>query len=79
VIASILVIIMSHPSNTYIDVAKEPHIRCRPRSPEAKGQLWETICKTVSSMLWDRCPVCLQRWCIVPKRLDGSRCHLVWR
>jgi len=25
------------------------------------------------------CPVCLQRWCIVVKRLDGSRCYLVRR
>jgi len=25
------------------------------------------------------CPVCLKRWCIADKRLDGSRCHLVWR
>ena len=24
-------------------------------------------------------PVCQWRWCIVAKRLDGSRCHLVWR
>jgi len=37
------------------------------------------------SMLWDRCLVylvclsCLWRWCIVAKRLDGSRCHLLWR
>jgi len=39
-------------------------------------------------MLSDRClscPVCrsrlscLWRWCIVAKRLHGSRCHLVWR
>jgi len=25
------------------------------------------------------CLVCLQRWCIAAKRLDGSRCHLVRR
>jgi len=27
--------------------------------------------KTVRHVLWGRCPVCLWRWCIVAKRLDG--------
>ena len=40
--------------------------------------VWATVCKTVRPMLSDHCPVlscpvCLQRWCIVAKRLDGSR------
>ena len=40
---------------------------------------WVTVCKTVRPMLSDSClscPVCLSclwRWCIVAKRLDGSR------
>ena len=38
-------------------------------SPYATGPLsWLSVC-----------PVCLWRWCIVAKRLDGSRCHLVRR
>jgi len=44
------------------------------------SKFWATVCKTVRNMLSDRCPVCpvcLQRWCTVAKRLDGSRCHLV--
>jgi len=43
---------------------------------------WATICKMVCPMLWDRCAVCsvyLQCWCIVAKRLGGSRYHLVRR
>jgi len=40
---------------------------------------WATVCKTVRPMLSDRCLSCLWRWCIVAKRLHGSRCHLVWR
>jgi len=38
--------------------------------------LGEPLQVTVRPMLRDRCPVCLssvQRWCIVAKRLDGSR------
>jgi len=31
-----------------------------------------TVCVSV-------CPICLWRWSIVVKRLDGSRCHLVQR
>jgi len=40
-----------------------------------------TVCKMVRPMLSDRCMscLCLWRWCIVAKRLDGSRCHLVWK
>jgi len=30
-------------------------------------------------MLSDRFPVCLQRWCIVTKQVDGSRWNLAWR
>jgi len=42
---------------------------------------WATFCRTVRSMLSDcspvlSSPVCLQRWCIVAKQLDGSRCHI---
>jgi len=45
---------------------------------------WATVCKTVRRMLSDRClscPVlaCLWRWCIVAKRLDGSRWNLACR
>ena len=42
--------------------------------------LWTHITiVTVRPMLWDRCPVCpvcLYRWCIEAKRLDGPKCHL---
>jgi len=50
---------------------------------------WATVCKTVRPMLSDRCPVCLSVclsclsclscllcWCIVAKRVDGSRWKL---
>ena len=40
-------------------------------------RFWATVSKTVHPMLSDRCLSCLWRWCIVAKRLDGSRCHLV--
>jgi len=40
---------------------------------------WATVCITVRPLLSDRCLSCLRRWCIVAKRLDGSRCHLVRR
>jgi len=53
---------------------------------------WATVCKTVGSVLSDRrhiCPPvclsypvflsCLWRWCIVAKRLDGSRWNLTRR
>jgi len=44
---------------------------------------WATVCKTVCPILSDHCPsvcpVCLWCLCIVAKRLDGSRCHLVQR
>ena len=38
---------------------------------------WATVCKTVRPILSDRClsvclSVCLWRWCIVAKRLDGQ-------
>jgi len=36
---------------------------------------WATVCKTVRPMLSDRCLSCLWRWCVVAKRLNGSRCH----
>jgi len=48
-------------------------------------RFWVTVCKTVRRMLSDRCLSvlsvlsCLWRWCIVAKRLDESRCHLVWK
>ena len=55
------------------------------------NRFWATVCR-VRPMLSDRslsclsvclsCPilsVCLQRWCIVAKRLDGSRWNLVCR
>jgi len=47
--------------------------------------LGEPLQVTVRPMLRDRCPVCrvciscLQRWYIVAKRLDTTRCHLVRR
>jgi len=47
---------------------------------------WTTVSKTVRPMLSDCCPVCvsclpasLWRWCIVAKRLDGSRWNLARR
>jgi len=47
---------------------------------------WATVWKTVRPMLSaDRCLSvlsclsCLWRCCIVAKRLDGSKCHLVGR
>jgi len=41
---------------------------------------WATVYKTVRPMLSDRClSVCLWRWCIVAKRLDGSRWNLARR
>jgi len=40
---------------------------------------WATVCKMVYPMLSDHCPVCRWRWCIVAKRLDGSRSNLAWR
>jgi len=44
------------------------------------ADLGATVCKTVRPMLSDRClSVCLCRWCIVAKRLDGLGCHLVRR
>ena len=58
-------------------------------SPHPKQQMdrfsrfWATVCKTVRPMLSDRRPVCLSvclwRWCIVAKRLDGSRWNLACR
>jgi len=46
-------------------------------------RVWATVCKTVHSVLSDRClsvpSLCMWRWCIVAKRLDGSRCHMVRR
>ena len=50
--------------------------------PMQKGNFLGDLCKTVHPMLLDHCPVCpavcfsvvcLQRWCIVAKQLDGSR------
>jgi len=41
-----------------------------------------TVCKMVHPMLSDHClscSVCLWRWCIVAKRLDGLRWHLACR
>ena len=38
---------------------------------------WATVCKTVRPMLSDRC-LSVWRWCIVAKRLDGSRWNLAW-
>jgi len=46
------------------------------------ASFWATICKVVHPMLSDHCPVrlsCLWHWCIVAKRLDGSRQNLVRR
>jgi len=41
---------------------------------------WATVCKTVRPMLSARClSVCLWRWCIVAKLLDGSRWNLARR
>jgi len=40
---------------------------------------WATVCKTVRPMLSDRCLSCLWHWCIVAKRLDGSRWNLAHR
>jgi len=38
-----------------------------------------TVCKTVRPMLPDCCLSCLWRWCIVAKRLHGSRWNLACR
>jgi len=49
---------------------------------------WATVSKTVRIMLLNRrlsypsvlyCSVCLWRWCIVAKRLDGPRWNLARR
>jgi len=44
---------------------------------------WATVYKTARPMLSVRClsvlSVCLWRWCIVTKRLDGSRWNLAWK
>ena len=46
---------------------------------------WATVCKKVRPIFYRTVvclsclPVCLWRWSIVAKRLDGSRWHLVWR
>ena len=39
---------------------------------------WVTVCKMVCPMLLDCCLSCLSLT-LVAKRLDGSRCHVVWR
>ena len=43
---------------------------------------WATVCKTVRPVLSDHCLsvclVCLWCWCIVAKRMDGSRWNLAW-
>jgi len=40
---------------------------------------WATVCKTVCPILAVCLSVVFACWCIVAKRLDGSRCHLVQR
>jgi len=57
-------------------------IRCRWKMQ--KWHFWATVCKTVRLVLSRTpvCPVCLSclwRWCIVAKRLHGSRWNLAWR
>jgi len=65
---------------------KQSHLKRVLRTWEWQiSDFWATVCKTVRPMLSDSClsyPCCLSclwRWCIVAKRLDGSRWNLACR
>jgi len=66
----------------FLLIEPEPDGHYWPGSSYNQSDLWDfwaTICKMVQPMLSDRCLSCLWHWCIVAKRLVGSRRNLACR
>ena len=71
---------LSWPGLAYTAPHKKEDTDSCPKLRHMPSDFWAAVCKTVGPMLSDRClsvlSVCLWCWCVVARRLDGSRWNL---